>query len=204
MCGHPAFPQIGVSEHPVSLIDIYPTLVDLCRLTGETRKNEKGHSLDGHSLKPILKNPATGQWSGPDSVLTALYKWRMKYDPSQESYSLRSRDWRYIRYENGKEELYHNANDPHEWVNLADDPAHAARLKAFRAQLAARVPKPGTVPPQPIWKPKQAAEPKRDAEYWKNQFFEKHPEADVNKDGTLSWPEFKAHKAELDAAGAGK
>ena len=69
----------------------------------------------------------------------------------------------------------------------------------FREQLQARLPKSGALPPQPVWKPKQTDEPKRDAENWKNRFFEKHPAADVNKDGKLSWPEFKAHKGKLDA-----
>jgi arylsulfatase A-like enzyme len=119
---------------PVSLIDIYPTLIDLCRLTRQTRKNDKGHSLDGHSLKPLLEDPESGEWSGPDSVLTALYKWRMKYDPSQESYALRAKDWRYIRYENGKEELYFTKEDPYEWTNLANDSAHVQTLGHFRQQ----------------------------------------------------------------------
>ena len=70
----------GVCKHPVSLIDIYPTLIDTCGLTGETKKNDKGHSLDGHSLTPFLTEPrGRDQWTGPDAVLTALYKWRMKY-----------------------------------------------------------------------------------------------------------------------------
>ena len=187
----------GVAEQPVSLIDLYPTLVDVCSLTGDTKKNDKGHSLDGHSLKPFLTNPATNQWSGPSSALTALYKWRMQYDPSKESYSLRARDWRYIRYENGKEELYHTAEDAHEWTNIANKHEHSSRLEVFRNELAARLPKPGAIPPQPAWKVKQAAV-KKDAEYWKDEFFKKHPNADTNKDGMLSWLEFKAHKARID------
>lgn len=140
----------SVSAHPVSLIDIYPTLIDLCGLSSETTKNEKGHALDGHSLKPLLMDPANGEWSGPESALTTLYKWRMKYDPSLESYSLRGHDWRYIRYENGKEELYFTKDDPHEWTNLADDSAHSARLEKFRSELKSRVPAAGAeVPPQP-------------------------------------------------------
>ena len=188
----------GVNEQPVSLVDLYPTLIDVCGLTGETKKNDKGHSLDGHSLKPFLTDPDTDQWSGPSSVLTALYKWRMKYDPSKESYSLRGRDWRYIRYENGKEELYNTTEDAHEWTNLASKPEHSSRLAGFREELAARLPSPGVIPPQPVWKAKQVAV-KKDAEYWKNEFFKKHPSADTNKDGTLSWPEFKTHKAKVDA-----
>ncbi|MCH2182704.1 MAG: sulfatase [Mariniblastus sp.] len=195
----------------VSLVDLYPTLVELCRLEGETRKTEAGHPLDGHSLAPLLSDPARGKWSGPEAALTALYKWRAKYDPSRESYSLRSEDWRYIRYENGKEELYRTSEDPHEWMNLAERPDLQSRLQEFREQLTNRLnsPKKLLVPPQPAWQPqeKSAAGQKtteRDAAYWKDRHFKKHPEADTDQDGQLSWPEFKAHKAKLDSEKTGK
>jgi arylsulfatase A-like enzyme len=139
----------GTTDLPVSLIDLYPTLLDLCGVPADTMKNERGHRLDGFSLKPLLVDPAADSWAGPDSALTALYKWREFYVPSRESYALRARDWRYIRYENGQEELYHTINDPLEWTNLASDPVHAAQLKSFRSQLAARIPNPGIIPPQP-------------------------------------------------------
>ena len=155
----------GMAGHCVSLIDLYPTLIDLCGLTGDTRKNELGRPLDGHSLRPFLENPQTDQWSGPDEVLTSLYKWARFYDPAEQSYSLRSKDWRYIRYSNGKEELYHDAVDPYEWDNLAGNPEYAAQLESFRAKLAARLPKPDSVPA------------KSADEVWKDDFFKKHPEA---------------------------
>ena len=198
------------SPQPVSLIDIYPTLIDLCSLTNNTTKTGKGHPLDGHSLKPLLVNPATGKWSGPRSALTALYKWRVKYDPSQESYSLRSNDWRYIRYENGKEELYATTTDPYEWQNLADHAVHARRLQALRDELKSRVPGPGTaIPPQPTFQPKRqttnppaakAPVPLKSAQAWKAEYFTKHPAADANKDGKLTWPEYKAYRSEFDPA----
>ena len=194
----------GKAAHPVSLIDVYPTLIDVCGLSADTMKNGKGHALDGHSLKPFLTDPTTTDWTGPDAALTALYKWRTKYDPAEESYSLRFKDWRYIRYENGKEELYHTTEDPHEWTNLAEDPAFADQLKTFRTKLAARVPESGTPPPpQPPFKPKgstqSAAKPELSDEEWKDTYFKKHPGADANQDGTLTWPEYKAHKSKLDA-----
>ena len=43
-------------DHPVSLIDIYPTLKDLCKLEGNTIINSSGAPLDGYSLKPFLEN----------------------------------------------------------------------------------------------------------------------------------------------------
>lgn len=193
----------GRADQPVSLIDIYPTLIDLCGLRGNTTKNEQGHSLDGHSLKPLLEEPHKGHWSGPDSALTALYKWRMRYDPSQESYSLRAKDWRYIRYENGKEELYFTRDDPHEWTNLAADSEHAARVAAFRKELKSRIPATGSeLPPQPPFQPNKTTQkksaPKLSAEAWKDQYFGKHPAADANKDGKLTWPEYKAYRANFD------
>ena len=193
-----------VCDTPVSLIDLYPTFVDLCRLTGDTKKNDKGHSLDGHSLKPLLKTPQAGEWSGPPEVLTALYKWRMKYDPSRESYSLRSKDWRYIQYENNKEELYDTTSDPHEWHNLVDKSEHAQRLAEFRSRLLQRLPTPGTIPPQPDWQPKDSNNPKTNAEAWKDKYFAKHPQADANKDGKLTWPEYKAYRTKFDPEPAKK
>jgi hypothetical protein len=53
---------------------------------------------------------------------------------------LRFKDWRYIRYQNGKEELYHTAKDPKEWTNLALDPKYARQLSTFREKLLARIP----------------------------------------------------------------
>ena len=32
-------------------------------------------------------------------------------------------------------------------------------------------------------------------EKWKSIYFKKYPEADINKDGMLTWPEFKQHKS---------
>ncbi|MDF1852445.1 MAG: sulfatase [Verrucomicrobiales bacterium] len=168
-------------DTPVSLIDLYPTLIDLCGLPSDTMKNDKGRPLDGFSVRPLLEDPAAGEWDGPDAALTALYKWANYYDPAFQSYSLRTKDWRYIRYENEKEELYHTAEDPHEWTNLALDAAHSEKLVSFRRQLLDIIPK--SIP-----------EPETSAEDWKDGYFKKHPEAETNRDGKLSWPEFRAHK----------
>ncbi len=211
-------------DHPVSLVDLYPTLLDLCGLPTNTMKNEKGRPLDGFSLKPFLSDPEKGKWQGPDYALTALYKWARYYDPAYQNYSLRFKDWRYVRYENGKEELYHTAKDSHEWKNLALDSKYSDALKKYRKKLLSIIPK--SIPEKPKsdeeWKdlyfkknpladtnkdgslswPELNAHRKlnnapKNAEYWKNQYFKKNPEADSNKDGKLSWPEFHAHKKKL-------
>jgi arylsulfatase A-like enzyme len=85
----------------VNLIDIYPTLIDLCKLPPKV-------NIDGQSLGPLLCNPSL-KW-GP-SLTT----------DSKESHSVISEDWHYI-YRNQKgcvEELYNIKTDPMEWNNLA-------------------------------------------------------------------------------------
>jgi iduronate 2-sulfatase len=214
----------GENALPVSLVDLYPTLIDLCGLPRKTTKNDKGRALDGHTLRPLLADPAAGVWDGPEAALTALYKWAKYHDPAKQSYSLRFKDWRYIRYENGKEELYNTANDFHEWTNLALNPEYASKLEQCRQNLLGRIPMsiPEPVKDADHWKtdyfkrnPKadtngdgelswpefkvakeaeKAKEPVKDAEYWKAVYFKRHPEADTDGDGKLSWPEFKAAK----------
>ena len=174
-------------DHPVSLIDVYPTLLDICGLPEDTVKDEtKGEPLDGHSLVPLLRN-SEGKWAGPEAALTALYVWADDYDPGKQSYSLRAKDWRYIRYANGKEELYQTESDPHEWTNLAGNPEHGTTLKRFRSQLLAIIPEPR---PEPT--------PEQSAARWKESYVKKHPNADTDGDGVLSWPELKAHKAKAE------
>jgi iduronate 2-sulfatase len=168
-------------EQPVSLVDLYPTLLDLCDLPSNTMKNDKGRPLDGFSLKPLLQNPETGKWDGPDYAITALYKWAQYYDPAFQNYSLRFKDWRYIRYENGKEELYHTVKDDHEWNNLAQNKKFEKKLAEFRTQLLSIIPK--SIPEKP-----------KSNEHWKNQYFKKNPSADSNGDGKLTWAELNAHK----------
>lgn len=85
---------------PVSLLDIYPTLVELAG-------HESMAPLEGQSLVPLLKNPTleTGR-----AVVTTY---------GQDNHGLRSLRWRYIRYHDGSEELYDHKIDPDEFTNLA-------------------------------------------------------------------------------------
>ena len=170
-----------ICENPVSLVDLYPTLLDLCELPKNTMKNDKGRPLDGFSMKPFLKDPERGEWDGTDYAITAMYKWAQYYDPAYQNYSLRSKDWRYIRYENGKEELYHTLKDDHEWNNLAQNTKFEKKLTEFRKQLLSIIPE--SIPEKP-----------QSNERWKEQYFKKNPSADSNGDGSLTWAELNAHK----------
>lgn len=126
----------GVAEHPVSLIDIYPTLVDLCGLKGDTRKNSKGARLDGYSLRPFLKDPKCENWDGPDAALTMIYAGpSTKNDPTRQHWSVRTKRWRYILYNNGSEELYDHDADPYEWTNLCSDVRYGKVKAGLKAKL---------------------------------------------------------------------
>lgn len=107
----------ATSNEPVSLIDIYPTLLELCGLPKKT-------DLDGHSLLPQLKNPAAK--TGP--IATTF---------DRGNYTIRTDRWRFIHYADGSEELYDHATDPNEWHNLAGQPAHDATRAELRKLLPA-------------------------------------------------------------------
>ena len=49
--------QGKIVSHPTSLIDLYPTVRELCGLTTDTKKNSNGRDLDGYSLVPFLLDP---------------------------------------------------------------------------------------------------------------------------------------------------
>ena len=56
--------------------------------------------------------------------------------------AIRTERWRYIRYEDGSEELYDHSDDPNEWVNLANSPEHA-ETKQKLATMIPTDPHPG-------------------------------------------------------------
>lgn len=91
-----------ICQAPVSLIDIYPTLVDLAGIS-------KKEDLDGESLLDLLKNPSM-KWDR--SVLSTYGK---------GNHAVRSENWRYIQYRDGSNELYNHDHDPNEWYNLSEN-----------------------------------------------------------------------------------
>ena len=58
-----------------------------------------------------------------------------KEEAGKQTYFYRTRDWRYVYYMDGREELYDHRNDPYEWTNLADHKKFGKRKKILRNQL---------------------------------------------------------------------
>lgn len=108
----------AVCERPVNLMDIYPTLIDVCGLSPKT-------GLEAVSLMPLLQDPKAA-WDRP-SVMTYL----------RGNHAVRTERWRYIRYHDGGEELYDHEADPNEWTNVAGD----ARYADVKKDLARWLPK---------------------------------------------------------------
>ena len=113
---------------PAELIDVYPTLAELCALPPRA-------GLEGQSLVPQLTDPAAPRTF--PAITTH----------GQNSHAVRSHRFRYIRYFDGGEELYDHEHDPNEWTNRAANPSHAKTKHGLAAFLPTvnRPPIPGSV-----------------------------------------------------------
>lgn len=114
-------------NRPAELLDIYPTLIELCGLPAVV-------GLEGHSLGPQLRDA------------TAPREWPAITTHNAGNHGIRTENWRYIRYADGSEELYDMRRDPHEWTNLAGHPKHIGNKEAMKKWLPAKsaAPAPGS------------------------------------------------------------
>jgi arylsulfatase A-like enzyme len=110
-------------DRPAELLDVYPTLAELCGLPAKA-------GLEGHSLTAQLRLPSSPR---PWPAITT-------HGPN--NHGIRTETWRYIRYADGSEELYDRTSDPNEWTNLASNPRHAA----VKQELTRWLPKVNTPP----------------------------------------------------------
>jgi arylsulfatase A-like enzyme len=106
----------GRCSRPVELLDIFPTVLELCGLPAHAR-------LEGHSLAPLLRDAE------------AERPWPAITTHNQGNHAVRTQAWRYIHYADGSEELYDVQQDPHEWTNLAQNAEQRPVLEQLRSWL---------------------------------------------------------------------
>jgi iduronate 2-sulfatase len=132
----------GVSPRTVELLDLYPTLADLCGL-------EAPGTVEGKSLRPLLKNPKA-KWTKPAITQQTRNLQRRQI----MGYSVRTEHWRYTEWDGGGAgtELYDHDADPREWNNLANNPGSAKQVADLKKLLPKTPPK---LRPAPRAKQKQ-------------------------------------------------
>lgn len=118
--------KAGVSPRTVQLLDLYPTLVELC---GLPQPYQKPARLEGNSLTSLLRNP-TANWNHP---ALSVVRYQNKLGKS-----VRTERWHYVSWEDGTagEMLIDHGSDPLELKNLAADPAYAGTVRQMKQLLA--------------------------------------------------------------------
>jgi len=112
----------AVCHSLVELLDLYPTLSNLCGL-------EVPKHLQGKDISKMMTDPAKEVRSAAFSV-------------NGKGFLLREQDWAYIAYgKNGQgdEELFDMKQDPKQFTNLAKDPKHAQIIARFQKQMATKL-----------------------------------------------------------------
>lgn len=123
MIAGPGIVEGAFCNKAVSLLDLYPTLVDLLGLAAPPQ------GLDGNSLVPLLQNPQA-DWDKP--VLMSSEEEGIRYDV------VLSNDYRMTRMATGETELYHLDSDPHEFTNLAENPEYEGVITKLSEHLSLR------------------------------------------------------------------
>ena len=110
----------------VELIDVYPTVAELCGLKPPA-------AVEGASVKPLLDDPAA---PGKPAAFTQLQR------KDVDGRSVRTDRWRYTEWNQGANgvELYDHESDPREHTNLAKDPKHADSVVGLKRMLDRTVP----------------------------------------------------------------
>ena len=101
-----------------SLLDLFPAFCDACGIAPPD-------GLDGKSLLPVITDNAPLR----DEVFSEFY------ESGVAERMIRTDRWKYVHSEGDLHQLYDLESDPHENVNLIDDPAHAGIAKELDARL---------------------------------------------------------------------
>ena len=111
----------------VELLDLYPTLVELCGL------GKPPQALEGRSFRALLEDAAH---PGKSAAYTQVRRGAV------DGRSVRTDRWRYTEWDGGRQgvELYDHAQDPRELRNLATDSAHRQAVAELSALLKPQPP----------------------------------------------------------------
>ena len=120
----------AASSRLVELVDLFPTLVELCGLP-------KPEGLEGLSFVPLLDRPERPWKKAAFTVVSHAGKVKggAELDPTKLGRTIRTERWRYTEWFDGSLELYDHDADPHEFANLANDTKHAATRTELKHQL---------------------------------------------------------------------
>ncbi|MDA1230804.1 MAG: sulfatase [Planctomycetota bacterium] len=146
----PGMSKGRIAEFPVSQVDLFPTLAELCGV--KTPGN-----LQGQSLVPMLKDPSH---VGRGWALTQVTRGGQRRNAKNGEevngrffgYSLRTPRWRYTEWDAGDagRELYDHNNDPRELTNLAENDHHRGTVEELSTSLkdavASTLPSDGKIP----------------------------------------------------------
>lgn len=109
------------TEGLVEMIDIYPTLIDLCDIGAP-------HKLQGRSFVPLLDDP---RGAGKDIAYTVVARGQLL------GRSIRTARWRYAEWGSPDQaELYDLQSDPHEDHNLVAGAQHQEQRRTMHRLLA--------------------------------------------------------------------
>jgi len=109
------------TERVVQLLDLYPTLADLCGLPAPA-------GIEGRSIVPLLRNPKA-KWDYP-SYAVVQFQGKLGESVSTER-------WHYVEWDEGRagSMLLDRQSDPHELKNLAEDASQSARVQEMKRLL---------------------------------------------------------------------
>jgi len=139
----PAMKSAGKrTESLAELVDLFPTLVDLCGLP-------KPRGLEGASLAPVLRDPAKAvkRAAFTQHPRPAYYDREPDKQPKAMGVSVRTAQVRYTEWRDWKSgeaiarELYENADEPAELRNAVDDPRLARAQREAGALLRKQFPR---------------------------------------------------------------
>jgi arylsulfatase A-like enzyme len=115
----------GACAAPVSLVDVFPTITELC---GQPQPQ----GLEGRSLVPLLRDPSAS-WEHPAcSVVVRGEKREGRLDLGRSAHTGRQT---FIQWPDGSRQLYDDLADPAQTHNLATDPAQTALITTLQAAL---------------------------------------------------------------------